>query len=64
MEHLDLIRPYGLHQRDFARDLNLLPEDIKRELARDVPVESTMDAYYKDKMPLLKELITAHRGIV
>ena len=64
LEHLDLIRPYGLHQRDFARDLNLLPEDIKRELARDVPVESTMDAYYKDKMPLLKELITAHRGIV
>jgi len=63
VENPDLIRPYGLHQRDFARNLHLLPDDIKRELGRDVPVESTMDAYYKDKMPLLKELITAYRGI-
>ncbi len=61
-DHQGLIRPYGLHQRDFKQDLGLLPDDIKRELGRDVPEESSMDEYYKNRMPLLKELITAYRA--
>lgn len=60
--HKELIRPYGLHQRNFKQDLGLLPDDIKRELGRYVPEESSMDEYYKNHMPLLKELITAHRA--
>ncbi|QVL56488.1 MAG: hypothetical protein KFB95_04650 [Simkaniaceae bacterium] len=59
-EHQELIRPYGLHQRNFKQDLGLLPDDIKRELGRDVPEGDSMDEYYKNRMPLLKELITAH----
>ena len=60
--HEGLIRPYGLHQRNFKQDLGLLPDDIKRELRRNVPEGSSMDEYYKNRMPLLKELITAHRA--
>lgn len=60
--HEGLIRPYGLHQRNFKQDLGLLPDDIKRELGRNVPEEISMDEYYKNRMPLLKELITAHRA--
>lgn len=60
--HEVLIRPYGLHQRKIQQDLGLLPDDIKRELGRNVPELRSMGEYYQNRMPLLKELITAHRA--
>ncbi|WP_316357119.1 hypothetical protein [Candidatus Neptunichlamydia sp. REUL1] len=61
--HEKLIRPYGLHQRNFEQDLGLLPDDVRRELGRNIPEESSMDAYYKDRMLILKEMIIALCGI-
>jgi hypothetical protein len=61
--HEKLIRPYGLHQGNFEQDLGLLPDDVRRELGRNVPENSSMGAYYKDHMHVLKEMIIALRGI-